>query len=79
MYATATSVAPRGKIEIAKRANKPIPEGWVIDQLRGEFSHGSCQYDQRNGSGECGFVTRPTLELTLSYKEELHGANPYAG
>ncbi len=32
MYAAATSVAPRGKIEIAKRANKPIPEGWVINQ-----------------------------------------------
>jgi LDH2 family malate/lactate/ureidoglycolate dehydrogenase len=32
MYDAATSVAPRGKIEIAKRANKPIPEGWVINQ-----------------------------------------------
>jgi LDH2 family malate/lactate/ureidoglycolate dehydrogenase len=30
MYDAATSVAPRGKIEIAKRANKPIPEGWVV-------------------------------------------------
>jgi LDH2 family malate/lactate/ureidoglycolate dehydrogenase len=32
MYDAATSVAPRGKIEIANRANKPIPEGWVINQ-----------------------------------------------
>ncbi|MBN1451497.1 MAG: Ldh family oxidoreductase [Anaerolineales bacterium] len=32
MFDAATSVAPRGKIEIAKRANKPIPEGWVINQ-----------------------------------------------
>ncbi len=32
MFDAATSVAPRGKIEIAARANKPIPEGWVINQ-----------------------------------------------
>jgi len=32
MFDAATSVAPRGKIEIAARANKPIPEGWVIGQ-----------------------------------------------
>lgn len=32
MFDAATSVAPRGKIEIAARANAPIPEGWVIDQ-----------------------------------------------
>ena len=32
MYDAATSVVPRGKIEIAARANKPIPEGWVINQ-----------------------------------------------
>jgi len=32
MYDAATSVAPRGKIEIAKRANKPVPEGWVINK-----------------------------------------------
>jgi L-2-hydroxycarboxylate dehydrogenase (NAD+) len=28
----ATSIAPRGKIEIAARAQKPIPEGWVIKE-----------------------------------------------
>jgi len=32
LYDAATSVAPRGKIEIAARAHKPIPEGWVIGQ-----------------------------------------------
>lgn len=32
MFDAATSVAPRGKIEIAARAAKPIPEGWVIGQ-----------------------------------------------
>jgi LDH2 family malate/lactate/ureidoglycolate dehydrogenase len=29
-FDAATSIAPRGKIEIAARAKKPIPEGWVI-------------------------------------------------
>ena len=28
----ATSVVAFGKVEIAKRQNKPIPEGWIIDQ-----------------------------------------------
>jgi L-2-hydroxycarboxylate dehydrogenase (NAD+) len=28
----ATSIAQRGKIEVAARAEKPVPEGWVIDQ-----------------------------------------------
>ena len=32
MYDAATSVVPRGKIEVAARANKPIPEGWVISK-----------------------------------------------
>ena len=32
MYDAATAVVPRGKIEVAARANKPIPEGWVINQ-----------------------------------------------
>lgn len=26
-----TSVVPLGKVEIAKRENKPVPEGWMID------------------------------------------------
>jgi L-2-hydroxycarboxylate dehydrogenase (NAD+) len=32
MYDAATSVVPRGKIEVAARANKPIPEGWVVNK-----------------------------------------------
>jgi len=32
MYDAATAVIPRGKIEVAARANKPIPEGWVINK-----------------------------------------------
>jgi L-2-hydroxycarboxylate dehydrogenase (NAD+) len=31
MYDAATSVIPRGKIEVAARATKPIPKGWVIN------------------------------------------------
>jgi LDH2 family malate/lactate/ureidoglycolate dehydrogenase len=27
----ATSIAQRGKVEVADRAEKPVPEGWVID------------------------------------------------
>jgi L-2-hydroxycarboxylate dehydrogenase (NAD+) len=29
----ATSITQRGKIEVAARAEKPVPEGWVIDAL----------------------------------------------
>jgi L-2-hydroxycarboxylate dehydrogenase (NAD+) len=29
-FDAATSIAPRGKLEIAERAGKPIPSGWVI-------------------------------------------------
>jgi len=32
MYDAATAVVPRGKIEVHARANKPLPEGWVINQ-----------------------------------------------
>ena len=32
MYDAATSVVPRGKIEVAARANKSLPEGWVINK-----------------------------------------------
>jgi L-2-hydroxycarboxylate dehydrogenase (NAD+) len=32
MFDAATSVVPRGKIEIAARAGKPIPEGWVVNR-----------------------------------------------
>lgn len=32
MYDAATAVVPRGKIEVAARASKPIPEGWVINR-----------------------------------------------
>jgi L-2-hydroxycarboxylate dehydrogenase (NAD+) len=41
-FDAATSIAPRGKIEIAERAGKSIPVGWVIKQdgsLATESSH----------------------------------------
>jgi L-2-hydroxycarboxylate dehydrogenase (NAD+) len=31
-FDAATSIAPRGKIEVAARAGKPIPAGWVIKE-----------------------------------------------
>ncbi len=30
LYDAATSIVPRGRIEVAARANRPIPEGWAI-------------------------------------------------
>lgn len=32
MFDAATSVVPRGRIEVAARAGKSIPEGWVVNQ-----------------------------------------------
>jgi L-2-hydroxycarboxylate dehydrogenase (NAD+) len=32
MYDAATSIIPRGKIEVAARADKPLPAGWVINE-----------------------------------------------
>ncbi|MDF1513989.1 MAG: Ldh family oxidoreductase [Anaerolineae bacterium] len=35
----ATSIAQRGKIEVADRAEKPVPEGWVIDAEGQPMTH----------------------------------------
>jgi L-2-hydroxycarboxylate dehydrogenase (NAD+) len=32
LFDAATSIVPRGRIEVAARANRPIPEGWGIHQ-----------------------------------------------
>lgn len=32
LFDAATSITQRGKIEVAERAGKPVPEGWVIDR-----------------------------------------------
>jgi LDH2 family malate/lactate/ureidoglycolate dehydrogenase len=37
LFDAATSITQRGKIEVLDRAEKPTPEGWVIDQ-EGEFA-----------------------------------------
>lgn len=37
VYDAATSITQRGKIEVLEREEKPIPEGWVIDQ-NGKFT-----------------------------------------
>ena len=36
LFDAATSITQRGKIEVADRAEKAVPEGWVIDQ-QGQF------------------------------------------
>jgi L-2-hydroxycarboxylate dehydrogenase (NAD+) len=61
-FDAATSIAPRGKIEIAARAGKPIPEGWVIKedgtpatdsaQLIEEMNKGRAALLPLGGSGE---------------------------
>jgi L-2-hydroxycarboxylate dehydrogenase (NAD+) len=61
-FDAATSIAPRGKIEIAARAHKPIPEGWVITEggmpatdsrsLIEEMNQGKAALLPLGGSGE---------------------------
>jgi len=61
-FDAATSIAPRGKIEIAERAHKPIPEGWVIKedgspdtdsaQIIDEMNHDKAALLPLGGSGE---------------------------
>jgi len=48
LFDAATSIAPRGKIEVAARANKPIPEGWVIGQDGQAVTDSSHLIDQMN-------------------------------
>jgi L-2-hydroxycarboxylate dehydrogenase (NAD+) len=62
MYDAATSIIPRGKIEVAARAHKPIPEGWVINQdgtsatdtsdLIARMNHGEAALLPLGGLGE---------------------------
>ena len=61
-FDAATSIAPRGKIEIAARTKKPIPEGWVIKEdgtpvtdstsLIEEMNKGKAALLPLGGSGE---------------------------
>jgi LDH2 family malate/lactate/ureidoglycolate dehydrogenase len=58
MFDAATSVVPRGKIEVATRANKPLPEGWVIDQEGASVTDSSQMIAEMNVSRCCGSVCR---------------------
>jgi LDH2 family malate/lactate/ureidoglycolate dehydrogenase len=61
-FDAATSIAPRGKIEIAERTGKPIPKGWVIKSdgslatdsanLLKEMNEGKAALLPLGGSGE---------------------------
>jgi LDH2 family malate/lactate/ureidoglycolate dehydrogenase len=48
MFDASTAIVPRGKIEIAARANKPIPEGWVINQAGVSATDSSNMIDEMN-------------------------------
>lgn len=48
MFDASTAIVPRGKIEVAARANKPIPEGWVINQEGISATNSSNMIDEMN-------------------------------
>ena len=54
-FDAATSIAPRGKIEIAERAGKPIPPGWVIKQ-DGSLATDSSQLIEEMNKGEAALL-----------------------
>jgi L-2-hydroxycarboxylate dehydrogenase (NAD+) len=53
----ATSITQRGKIEVAARGEKPVPEGWVIDAM------GEPLTDARRILGNLGQATAALLPL----------------
>ena len=48
MFDASTSVVPRGKIEIAARANRPLQEGWVVGQDGKSVTDSSNMIEQMN-------------------------------
>jgi L-2-hydroxycarboxylate dehydrogenase (NAD+) len=54
-FDAATSISQRGKIEVAARAEEPVPEGWVIDAL-GEPLTDPDQILEALGKGEAGLL-----------------------
>jgi LDH2 family malate/lactate/ureidoglycolate dehydrogenase len=62
MFDAATAIVPRGKLELAARANEPIPEGWVIGEdgnsvtesagLIGKMNDGTVALFPLGGMGE---------------------------
>jgi len=61
-FDAATSIAQRGKIEVAARAEKPVPEGWVVDaegqpltdpnHILSAFGHAAASLLPLGGAGE---------------------------
>jgi len=48
MFDAATAVVPRGRIEVAARAKKPVPEGWVIRQDGNPATDTSAMIEEMN-------------------------------
>jgi LDH2 family malate/lactate/ureidoglycolate dehydrogenase len=67
----ATSISQRGKIEVLARAEKPIPEGWVIDQQGEDLS------DPQQVLEQLGQATAALLPLGGA-GEELAGYKGYS-
>lgn len=64
----ATSIAQRGKIEVLARAEKPVPAGWVIDDL-GEPVTDPVQVLENLGKGTAALLPLGGAgELTAGYK-----------
>jgi LDH2 family malate/lactate/ureidoglycolate dehydrogenase len=68
MFDAATAIVPRGKIEIAARADKPIPEGWVVNQDGVSATDSSNMIEEMN-LGKVALLPLGGLgELTGGYK-----------
>ena len=67
-FDAATSIAQRGKIEVAARAEKPVPEGWVID-AQGQPLTDPAQILSAFGRAEAGLLPLGGAgELYAGYK-----------
>ena len=67
VYDAATSITQRGKIEVLDRANKPTPEGWVMD-YKGETSTDTKQILK-------DLIAKKAALLALGGKEEETGGH----
>ena len=67
-FDAATSISQRGKVEVAARAEKPVPKGWVIDQY-GEPLTDAGQILGALDQGEAGLLPLGGAgELLAGYK-----------
>jgi LDH2 family malate/lactate/ureidoglycolate dehydrogenase len=67
-FDAATSISQRGKIEVAARAEEPVPEGWVVDQY-GEALTDAGQILGALDKGEAGLLPLGGAgELLAGYK-----------